>query len=123
MLYRVEFQDPGKPDENHYIALVQFDPSVKRGFHTDDDFRRASAWTLEKLLSADFPAFPKDARIYACPTAKKLATLASAPTDIGAGITIWLEHAPESSRLRNPALLMLQLAKMREEVRRQPLSV
>jgi hypothetical protein len=118
VLYQVEYQDPDIRG-NHYVACVCFDPSVKPAYTTDDEYRRAAAWIIEKLLNADFPVFPTGARIHAVKTDKAVDTLTSNPIDIGAGISIWLDQVRASSRLQEPAILGFQIAKMREEVRLQ----
>jgi hypothetical protein len=118
VLYQAEYQDPNNTD-NYYIGFVHFDPSVKRAYTTDDEYKRAAAWIIEKLLSADFPVLPAGARIYAVKTGKAVDRLMSIPIDIGAGISIWLDQVPASSRLQEPAILGFQIAKMREEVRLQ----
>ncbi|MGA8476791.1 MAG: hypothetical protein WB696_02415 [Chthoniobacterales bacterium] len=58
-------------------------------------------------------------RFYSNPVTLDVNSFKGKPHDIGAGITLWLERAPEWSQLQNPVLLKAQIMRIRTKVQAQ----
>jgi hypothetical protein len=121
-VYQVDFYDPNYPAVDQYLVYVHIDRSVKRGYSSEADFATAASRIAEKLINIDFsskPAMSNNFRFYPNLITVDVDSFKGKPNDIGAGITLWLERAPEWSQLQNPVLLQIQITRMRSEVEAQ----
>ena len=122
-VYQVDVYDPAREScTDRYLVYVHFDPTTKRGYSTEEEFKRAGSWIAERLTRLDESQSPGNIsrlRFYPNRVTVDVDSLKGLAHSLGAGITLWIGLSPGWSLLRNRSLLQLQILRMQSEVRAQ----